>query len=203
MTPKEIQELIFRPGFSTATEVTDISGRGVGMDAVRQALSEIGAGLNLESKPGQGTRFLLSIPLTLAVSQGLMIEAAGAHFILPLEAVEEIVKAPRSSIRHFGPHQHFFEHRGEVLPVTSLRNTLAYDQGTAADTESCRLLVIDTVNQRYALEVDRVLHEMEMLVKPLEGKLHQIPGISGTTISGDGSIIIVLNPAELFDEIAA
>jgi two-component system chemotaxis sensor kinase CheA len=203
MTPKEIQELIFRPGFSTATEVTDISGRGVGMDAVRQALSEIGAGLNLESKPGHGTRFLLSIPLTLAVSQGLMIEAAGAHFILPLEAVEEIVKAPRSSIRHFGPHQHFFEHRGEVLPVTSLRNTLAYDQGTAADTESCRLLVIDTVNQRYALEVDRVLHEMEMLVKPLEGKLHQIPGISGTTISGDGSIIIVLNPAELFDEIAA
>lgn len=199
LSTKELQELIFRPGLSTAEKVTDISGRGVGMDAVRQFLSEINAGVSVESEPGQGTQIALSIPLTLAVSQGLLVRSSGSHYILPLESVEEIVKVPRQQIRHFGPAQRFLEHRGAVLPVTDLQN-LTHRAPQHRSEESCRLLVINSVQMRYALEVDQVLHEMEILVKPMEGGLHQIQALAGTTISGDGSVILVLNPAELFQE---
>jgi len=198
-----IFDLIFQPGFSTAETVTEVSGRGVGMDVVRTTLEKIGGKVELESTQGQGSCIRLTIPQSLAVTRGLMVLAGGKPFILPLESILEMVKVPSKNIRCFKDALHLIEIRQHVLPVIQLAEALALNsEHTSAETHEqkdmlCSLVIIATENETFALQVDQFLQEVEIMVKPIESTLGKIPGISGTTILSDGRVLLVLNPLEL------
>ncbi|HSM19251.1 MAG TPA: hybrid sensor histidine kinase/response regulator, partial [Hyphomicrobiales bacterium] len=205
MSELQIQKFIFHPGFSTATEVTSISGRGVGMDVVRANIELIGGSIELKSTLGKGATFTIKIPLTLAIVSALIVEAGGHRFAIPQLSVVELVRAQADS-----------EHRIEVIkdtPVLRLRNQLLPlvhlnklfelketeedDEATAlGDTaEENRFIVVTQVgSQSFGIVVDGVFHTEEIVVKPMSSKLRHLTMFSGNTILGDGSVIMIIDP---------
>ncbi|MFZ1923697.1 MAG: hybrid sensor histidine kinase/response regulator [Xanthobacteraceae bacterium] len=192
----EIYNFIFAPGFSTAERVTSISGRGVGMDVVRSNIEQIGGTVDLKSVAGGGTIFTIKIPLTLAIVSALVVEAAGERFAIPPVAVLELVRA--------GGAGSAAEHRIERIkdtPVLRLRNRLlpllylkeVFQLGDA-DRDSGFVVVIQVGNQVFGAVVDGVLHTEEIVIKPMSSKLRHIAVFSGTTILGDGSVIMIVDP---------
>ncbi len=184
---------IFSPGFSTAAEVTSISGRGVGMDVVRSNIEQIGGTVDLKSAAGVGTTFTIKIPLTLAIVSALIVEAGGERFAIPQLSVLELVRAG-------GAGEHRIE-RIKDTPVLRLRNTLlpllhlkeVLKLGTA-DGESGFVVVTQVGNLVFGAIVDSVFHTEEIVIKPMSSKLRHIGVFSGTTILGDGSVIMILDP---------
>jgi two-component system chemotaxis sensor kinase CheA len=189
----EIYNLIFSPGFSTAEEITSISGRGVGMDVVRSNIEQIGGTVELKSAPGAGTTFTIKIPLTLAIVSALIVEAGGERFAIPQLSVLELVRAG-------GAGDHRIE-RIKDTPVLRLRNTLlpllhlkeVLKLG-AAEGESGFVVVTQVGNLVFGTIVDAVFHTEEIVIKPMSSKLRHIGVFSGTTILGDGSVIMILDP---------
>jgi len=205
MEDQAVYNLVFHPGFSTTHYVTEVSGRGVGMDVVRSTVEKMGGKISMTSKAGEGTCMELAIPESLALTRGLIVEVGGTRFVLPLDSVKEMVKVPATMIKTFKETQ-MIEIRGKVLPVVCLAKVFGLQNLESLSTKSnrtrlhkvLRSLVIITVGDRiFVLEVEKFLHEVEIMVKPLEGNLGHIPGITGTTILSDGKILLVLNPAEL------
>ncbi|HEX4408937.1 MAG TPA: hybrid sensor histidine kinase/response regulator [Xanthobacteraceae bacterium] len=188
----EICNLIFAPGFSTAAEVTSISGRGVGMDVVKSNIEQIGGTVDLKSLPGAGTTFIIKIPLTLAIVSALIVEAEGERLAIPQLSVLELVRA--------GGGEHRIE-RIKDTPVLRLRNTLlpllhlkdVLKLGTA-DSENGFVVVTQVGNLTFGMIVDAVAHTEEIVIKPMSSKLRHIGVFSGTTILGDGSVIMILDP---------
>jgi two-component system chemotaxis sensor kinase CheA len=189
----EIRNFIFSPGFSTAAAVTSISGRGVGMDVVRSNIEQIGGTVDLKSVPGAGATFTIKIPLTLAIVSALIVEAGGERFAIPQLSVLELVRAGRGG-----------EHRIERIkdtPVLRLRNALlpllhlkeVLKLGTA-DNENGFVVVTQVGNLVFGAIVDSVFHTEEIVIKPMSSKLRHIGVFSGTTILGDGSVIMILDP---------
>ncbi len=189
----EICNFIFSPGFSTAAEVTSISGRGVGMDVVRSNIEQIGGTVDLKSVAGAGTIFTIKIPLTLAIVSALIVEAAGERFAIPQLSVLELVRAG-------GAGGHRIE-RIKDTPVLRLRNKLlpllylteVFRLGDS-DRESGFVVVIQVGNQVFGAVVDGVLHTEEIVIKPMSSKLRHLAVFSGTTILGDGSVIMIVDP---------
>ena len=189
----EICNFIFSPGFSTAAEVTSISGRGVGMDVVRSNIEQIGGTVDLKSVAGAGTIFTIKIPLTLAIVSALIVEAAGERFAIPQLSVLELVRAG-------GAGEHRIE-RIKDTPVLRLRNKLlpllylkeVFRLGDS-DRESGFVVVIQVGNQVFGAVVDGVLHTEEIVIKPMSSKLRHLAVFSGTTILGDGSVIMIVDP---------
>jgi two-component system chemotaxis sensor kinase CheA len=189
----EICNFIFSPGFSTAAQVTSISGRGVGMDVVRSNIEQIGGTVELKSVPGAGTTFTIKIPLTLAIVSALIVEAGGERFAIPQLSVLELVRAG-------GNGEHRIE-RIKDTPVLRLRNALlpllhlkeVLHLGTP-DSEDGFVVVTQVGNQIFGAVVDGVFHTEEIVIKPMSSKLRHIPMFSGTTILGDGSVIMILDP---------
>jgi len=189
----EICNFIFSPGFTTAARVTSISGRGVGMDVVRNNIEQIGGTVDLKSVPGAGTTFTIKIPLTLAIVSALIVEAAGERFAIPQLSVLELVRAG-------GAGEHRIE-RIKDTPVLRLRNKLlpllylkeVFRLGDS-DRESGFVVVIQVGNQEFGAVVDGVLHTEEIVIKPMSSKLRHITVFSGTTILGDGSVIMIVDP---------
>jgi two-component system chemotaxis sensor kinase CheA len=196
MTDDEICRFIFTPTFSTATVVTSISGRGVGMDVVRDNIESIGGSVSITTTPGRGTRFSLKIPLTLAIAPALIVAACGHHFALPQHSVIEAVGIDAES-------QHSIEHvqgslvlrlRDEVIPVVDLRDVLELDTLDATD-EAGSLVIVMRISQRaFGVIVDRVVDVQEIVVKPLGASLTHLKVFSGHTILGDGSVVLILDP---------
>ncbi len=189
----EICNFIFAPGFSTAAQVTSISGRGVGMDVVRSNIEQIGGTVELKSAAGAGTSFTIKIPLTLAIVSALIVEAAGERFAIPQLSVLELVRAG-------GTGEHRIE-RIKDTPVLRLRNQLLpllylKDVFRLGDSErdSGFVVVIQVGNQVFGAVVDGVLHTEEIVIKPMSSKLRHIAVFSGTTILGDGSVIMIIDP---------
>jgi len=189
----EIANFIFAPGFSTAAQVTSISGRGVGMDVVRSNIEQIGGTVELKSAAGAGTSFIIKIPLTLAIVSALIVEAAGERFAIPQLSVLELVRAG-------GAGEHRIE-RIKDTPVLRLRNQLLpllylKDVFRLGDSErdSGFVVVIQVGNQVFGAVVDGVLHTEEIVIKPMSSKLRHIAVFSGTTILGDGSVIMIIDP---------
>ncbi len=189
----EICDFIFAPGFSTAAQVTSISGRGVGMDVVRSNIGQIGGTVDLKSVAGAGTTFTIKIPLTLAIVSALIVEVAGERFAIPQLSVLELVRAGGAG-----------EHRIEWIkdtPVLRLRNQLlpllylkeVFRLGDS-ERESGFVVVIQVGNQVFGAVVDGVLHTEEIVIKPVSSKLRHIAVFSGTTILGDGSVIMIVDP---------
>jgi two-component system chemotaxis sensor kinase CheA len=188
----EIRNFIFSPGFSTAAKVTSISGRGVGMDVVRSNIEQIGGTVDLKSAAGAGTTFTIKIPLTLAIVSALIVEAGGERFAIPQLSVLELVRA--------GGGEHRIE-RIKDTPVLRLRNALLpllhlkeILQLGAPDSDNGFVVVTQVGNQTFGVVVDGVFHTEEIVIKPMSSKLRHIPVFSGTTILGDGSVIMILDP---------
>ncbi len=197
---QEVQNLIFRAGFSGAKEVSEVSGRGVGMDVVRTNVEQIGGTVSLSSTAGVGTTITITLPLTLAVSKGLEVKAAKHHYYLPLDYIIETVKIPPSLVRRHKDQQ-MVVIRKDLLPVFSLAALLDSSFIPAninTDNLELSLVVLNMNGKKAALIVDCFYTENEFVIKPLTGSLAKIPGLSGATITSSGKVILILDPLKLF-----
>lgn len=198
LSKEEVLELIFAPGFSTAREVTDISGRGVGMDVVRNNIKALKGGINVCSKVGQGTKFTLSLPLTLAIIEALLVRVQSQIYAIPLDAVSETTKVGLGQIREIGKRR-AMTLRNEVLGLVNLSDLLGLKNGSH-HSQSLPLVVVESGNRKLGLIVDELLHRQEVVIKSLGDYLGELPLISGATIMGDGSVILILDPNEVFSQ---
>jgi len=198
ITDDEAINLIFLPGFSTAKTVTDISGRGVGMDVVKSNVRKLNGSVSVTSTVGRGSIFTIKLPLTLAIIDALLMRAGGQVFALPGTAVEETLLVPRETLSHL-TRRKAINLRGEVLGVTRLRDLLQFRDVNLELTEEEELpvVVVSTGGRRMGVIVDAFLRRQEMVIKPLAPYLASLPGISGASIMGDGGVVLILDPAEL------
>lgn len=192
---REAMELIFAPGFSSAEKITDISGRGVGMDVVRTNIKNLKGSVSIFSEIGKGTRFTLSLPLTLAIIDALMVNVSGEVFAIPLDAVSETTKLEASKLNDINGRK-AVTLRGEVLGLIELSELLNLPQEEHTDMLS--VVIIHSNERRLGLVVDKLLERQEIVIKPLGSYLGDIPCISGATIMGDGGVILILDPHEIY-----
>jgi len=198
MTPEEIDMLIFHPGFSTAEEVSSVSGRGVGMDVVKKKILALGGRFAMVSTPGHGTKFTITLPLTLAVMDGMTIGVGEQKYILPLSTVVEALYVSREGGKTLPDGTSLLERRGEYLKLISLRDALALPP-RQVDNEMA--IVVDTETQGHvALTVDELIGQRQIVLKSLEANFHKIDGISGATILGDGQVALILDVPALIDQ---
>lgn len=194
---REAIELIFAPGFSSAEKITDISGRGVGMDVVRTNIKNLKGSVNTYSEVGKGTRFTLSLPLTLAIIDALMVNVSGQMYAIPLDAVSETTKIETVRLTDVKGRK-AVTLRGEVLGIVELSEMLGLPRSTEALPEVLSVVVIHDNERRLGLVVDELLERQEIVIKPLGAYLGDLKGISGATIMGDGSVILILDPHEIY-----
>ena len=192
MSAQQIQSFIFKAGFSTAEKVTAVSGRGVGMDVVRNNIERIGGSIELESKEGAGTTFSIKIPLTLAIVSALIVEAAGQRFAVPQIALSELVLARAEQIETVGGAS-VFRLRSHLLPLVKLADVLGIDH-TEESRKTSLIVVTQVGSQTFGVVVDRVYDTEEIVVKPVAPILRNLTVYAGNTILGDGSVIMILDP---------
>jgi two-component system chemotaxis sensor kinase CheA len=193
---REAMELIFAPGFSGAEKITDISGRGVGMDVVRTNIKNLKGSVNIRSEVGKGTTFTLSLPLTLAIIDALMVKVSGETFAIPLDAVSETTKIEAERLTDVN-NRKAVTLRGEVLGIVNLSELLELPVAEE-EPEILATVVIQDNQRRLGLVVDRLLERQEIVIKPLGSYLGDQKGISGATIMGDGSVVLILDPHEVY-----
>jgi two-component system, chemotaxis family, sensor kinase CheA len=190
-------QLIFLPGFSTADEISDLSGRGVGMDVVRTAIERINGAVELSSVQGQGTTLRLSLPLSMAVTTVMVVESAGRRLGVPMDMIVETVRIPACDIHHFKQARTTVL-RGRVVPLRALNDLLALDAAPIPNEQGeLAVLVIRHANESVGLLVDHFEGASDIILKPLEGVLAGLIGFAGTALMGDGGVLMVLNPKEL------
>lgn len=194
MSDEQAFQLIFLPGFSTAKSVTEISGRGVGMDVVRSNITDLQGTIKINSQLGKGSKITMQLPLTLMVSRGLVVEVGQQMLVIPLDNVLETAKVSADKlVKRRG--RRILYHRGEVLGVVSLAEILKMPVGPISDYTP--VVVMTDGQSKVGMIVDRLLNEQDILVKPLPEYLSGINGMGGATIMGDGKVALVLNPIEL------
>lgn len=189
--------LIFAPGFSTAANVTDLSGRGVGMNAVRSSIDRLGGDVAVSNVPGQGLTVRFQLPFTVMMTRVMTVEAGGQVFGIPFDAVLETVRIRRSEIRALGAGRAFVL-RDQTIPVLDLAASLGMSLNTASDSETVCVVIAWAAGQRVGLEIDRPGERLDMMLKPIEGILAGMPAVSGTSLLGDGRVLIVLDLGALF-----
>ena len=203
MSDAQVQQYIFKPGFSTAEAVTSVSGRGVGMDVVRTNIEKIGGTVELSSVEGRGTHFTIRIPLTLAIVSALIFEAAGERFALSQASIVELVLLdghPDRRVEYLKGNA-ILRLRDRLLPLVSLRHVLMNDPSPVSDLDGF-VIVISIGNLKYGLVVDSVFDTEEIVVKPVSPMLRQEAIYSGNTILGDGRVVMILDPAGLSASLA-
>ncbi len=191
----EVWNLIFAPGFSTAEAVTDISGRGVGMDVVRRNILALGGSVELDSVLGRGTTVRVRLPLTLAIMDGISVAVDDELYLLPLASVVESFQAQAGSIRTMPPAQRLVQVRNEWLPVLSLAAAMGSEPD--AKVAAPMLVLVQADGRRIALEVGRLVGQQQVVVKNLEANYRRVPGVSGATIMGDGSVALIVDVSAL------
>jgi two-component system chemotaxis sensor kinase CheA len=198
MPDEEVIELIFAPGFSTAATVTDISGRGVGMDVVRSNVRKLNGRVGVRSTVGKGSIFTIKLPLTLAIIDALLVKSGNQVFALPGTSVEETLIIPPESISHLTSRQ-AINLRGEVLGVCRLTHLLksAAAEEALHEEDGLSVVVVSAAGRRMGIVVDAFVRRQEVVIKPLAPYLASLPGISGASIMGDGGVVLILDPAEL------
>ncbi len=196
MSDQQIQQYIFKAGFSTATEVTKTSGRGVGMDVVRTNIEKIGGTIELSSTEGKGSTFNIKIPLTLAIVNALIIESAGERFAIPQISVLELVRtSAKSELQvEWINNAPVLRLRNQLLPLVSLRDLLKFDKADEAEGDAEFIIVTQVGTYTFGIIVDRVFDTEEIVVKPVAPILRDITMFSGNTILGDGSVVMILDP---------
>ena len=194
MSDQDAWGLIFEAGFSTAKEVTSLSGRGVGMDVVRRNIASLGGSVSISTVKGEGTVITIQVPLTLAVLDGMIVSVGGEQYIIPLEFVAEAFKPGPDDIRTIVNQASLVAVRGEQLPIVRLEDVVKLPASDAARPEPL-CLVVEVDNRRAALLVDTLVGQQQLVVKSLDTNLHSVPGVAGATILGDGRVALILDVA--------
>jgi two-component system chemotaxis sensor kinase CheA len=193
MSDHEVWQLIFAPGFSTADVVTDVSGRGVGMDVVKRNIEGLGGKVELESSPGFGTRTVIRLPLTLAILDGMSVGVGGETFIVPITTVVESLQPSLDDIRTLAGDSRMIHIRGEYLPFIALAEVFGLPG--VEDITRGLVVVVEGEEGRAALFVDELLGQHQVVIKSLEANYRKVPGMSGATIMGDGRVALILDVA--------
>jgi chemosensory pili system protein ChpA (sensor histidine kinase/response regulator) len=189
-------ELIFAPGFSTADTLTELAGRGVGMDVVRSEAQALGGRVTIDTQAGQGTRFTIRLPLTLAVTQVVLVASAGKTYALPSTLVEQVVQVREPDLVA-AAQAGTLDAGGQLLPFHYLPALLGEGDRFEPGLRSRPVLVLHSAGERIALQVDEVLGNREVVIKNLGPQLARVPGIAGATVLGTGDIVLILNPLAL------
>jgi chemosensory pili system protein ChpA (sensor histidine kinase/response regulator) len=193
LSDNDLDMLIFEPGFSTADEVSRLAGRGVGMDVVASEVRQLGGTIDIDSKPGEGTRFTLRLPQTLAVTQAVFVRIGETTFAVPIASVRGVGRIPRDQLQAGAAYQY----GGEDYPVHDLGTLVGHATAKAEGQMQMPLLLIRAGDLRAAVSVDQVVGNREIVVKPVGPQVASVPGIFGATIMGDGSVVVILDVAPL------
>lgn len=196
MSDEEIGMLIFAPGFSTAEKVTDVSGRGVGMDVVKRNIQEMGGHVEIHFQAGKGTTIRILLPLTLAILDGMSVKVNNEVFILPLNAVMESLQPQAEDLYPLAGGERVLQVRGEYLPLVELYHIFDVD-GAKTDATQGIVVILQSAGRRYALLVDQLIGQHQVVVKNLESNYRKVPGVSAATILGDGSVALIVDVSAL------
>lgn len=197
LSDQEIDNLLFLPGFSTAQEVSDLSGRGVGMDVVKSSISSLGGRIAIASTPGKGTCFSISLPLTLAVLDGMVVRIEEETMVVPLNTIAETLMLSEKDIRAVGPRTRVVLVREAFVPLLDLGAELGYRPPRASYAGSIALLLAEEDGSRAALVVDQIDDQRQIVIKGLQDSYGHVPGVAAATILGDGQIALILDPSDL------
>ncbi|MDH4607548.1 chemotaxis protein CheW [Pseudomonas sp. BN102] len=193
MSDAEVWQLIFMPGFSTAEVVTDLSGRGVGMDVVKRNIQAMGGRIDIDSAAGLGTRISIRLPLTMAILDGLIVAVARTHYVIPLTYIVESLQPKAADIRSLGGEEGaVIRVRGEYLPLISLHDLLG-ETTPPLPAEQSIVVILEADGRHFALQVDDLVGQQQVVIKSLEQNFRRIDGIAGATIMGDGSVALILD----------
>ena len=193
LTDEEIDNLIFLPGFSTADKISDVSGRGVGMDVVKRSVQALGGRISIASRPGHGSTFTLSLPLTLAVLDGMVVDVAGETLVVPLAAIVESLRPKPEEVRPLGPVGSVLAVRDSFVPLIDVGLTLGYRDESPPPTDGVVLLVEGEDGSRAALVADAIHGQRQVVIKSLEQNYQQVEGVAAATILGDGRVALILD----------
>jgi two-component system chemotaxis sensor kinase CheA len=196
LSEQEIYSFIFQPGFSTAKQVTDVSGRGVGMDVVRQKVDSLRGSIDVASKPGEGTSVTLRLPLTLAIIDGLLVSIGEAFFVLPLANTRECIELTQADVAAANG-KHLADVRGELIPYIRLREHFSIRTPRPPIEQ---IMVVETEAGRYGFVVDQVLGDCQTVIKSLGRFYRHVQLVSGATILGNGTVALILDPERLAAE---
>ena len=199
LNDEEVCNLIFAPGFSTASSVSDLSGRGVGMDVVRQAIKALGGRITIASTEEVGTTFYLSLPLTLAILDGLLITVGASTLVVPVSSVVESMQFTDQKTHRAPDGSLCVPLRGEIMPLISLGGILGFPAGD----EKIMMIVENESGQRIAVRVDRVDDQAQVVIKSIEKNYHAVDCIAAATILGDGKVSLILDTSALIDKTQA
>lgn len=192
ITDQEVWMLIFEPGFSTAEVVTDVSGRGVGMDVVKRNISALGGRIELNSMEGLGTRITIRLPLTLAILDGLSVDVGGETYVIPLTNIIESLLIGETDLRSVSGQGQMIHVRGEYLPLVSMRELFNLALRPMPPS-GCIVVIVEAEGRKVALLVDELLGQHQVVIKSLESNYRKLPGISGATIMGNGKVALILD----------
>lgn len=196
LSSEKIHELIFLPGFSTADQVSDLSGRGVGMDVVRKNINSLGGAVEVKSEAGVGSTFTIRLPLTLAIMDGQIIQVADQRYIIPLISIIESVEVDISKVKRVTGKGELYKIRDEYVPLIRLGNVFNLEGGIE-DLEHGLLVIVDCEDYKIGLFVDELLAQQQVVIKSLETNFRKVKGIAGATILGDGTVALILDIAGL------
>ncbi len=199
MSDDEAVQLIFAPGLSTAEQLSDVSGRGVGMDVVRSNVDKINGSVEVESRRGKGTTFTIRLPLTLAIVQALLVRVAGGTYALPIRSVTETLRVETDQVHQVNQREAIML-RDQVLPLVNLHNVFDLDANAGASDSSRLVVAVHTNTRQVGLMVDGLVGEQEIVIKPLGQLVGDIAGVSGAAILGDGSVALIVDVAALISQ---
>ncbi len=197
LTPEEIDHLIFAPGFSTAAEVTDVSGRGVGMDVVRRNIEGIGGTVTVHNNPGRGSKFVISLPLTLAILDGMAVRTGGEQYIIPIANIIETLQPQESAFNKLATGVDVLNVRGEFVPLVYLYQMFGI-RGSIIETSKALVVLVECGKDKFGIVVDELIGQQQVVIKSLEQNTDPVEGISGATILGDGKVSLILDTAALY-----
>ena len=193
LSDEEIDNLIFMAGFSTASEVSDISGRGVGMDVVRRSIQALGGRITITSRPGKGSTFTMSLPLTLAVLDGMVVSVQNQTLVAPITAIVETLLPKAGDVHSLGGHARVIAIRDTYVPLIDVGMALGYRTDPLPATQGVALLIEGEGGARAALLVDAIQGQRQVVIKSLEANYRQVPGVAAATILGDGRVALILD----------
>ncbi|HSC70798.1 MAG TPA: chemotaxis protein CheA, partial [Candidatus Methylomirabilis sp.] len=192
LTDEQVHQLIFAAGLSTAETITDVSGRGVGMDVVRRNIESLGGSAAIQSRPGQGSTFTIKLPLTLAILDGLSVQVGDEIYIIPLVNITESLRPKRSQVQTLVNQGEVVDVRGHAIPILRLHRILGVTPRVTDPTESL-LVIVENAGERLAILVDELLGQHQVVIKSLETNYGKVLGASGATIMGDGRVALILD----------
>ncbi len=197
LTPGEIDSLLFLPGFSSKDTVSALSGRGVGLDVVRREIMALGGRVMIQSREGSGTTFSITLPLTLAVLEGMLIQVGDQSMVLPITAVQETLKPSFASIHNVGKEGRLLSNRGELIPIVDIACGFGLRHIPASLDDGVLIVIENDSQRRAALFVDGIVDQRQVVIKSLEENYGRVPGVSAATILGDGNIALIIDPEEI------